>query len=66
MAGFVLAIHVFLSCGVKTWMPATSAGMTTEMFFINTSFTIVAPLPYFRAANSARGKKSSQIINLKN
>src|SRR5262249_48374968 len=30
MAGLVPAIHVFLACcvAVKTWMPATSAGMT--------------------------------------
>jgi hypothetical protein len=29
MAGLVPAIHVFLHCCVaKTWMPATSAGMT--------------------------------------
>jgi hypothetical protein len=27
MAGLVPAIHAFLS-GLKTWMPATSAGMT--------------------------------------
>jgi hypothetical protein len=31
MAGLVPAIHVFLGCKfVKTWMPATSAGMTAE------------------------------------
>jgi hypothetical protein len=30
MAGFVPAIHVFPR--VKTWMPATSAGMTKERF----------------------------------
>jgi hypothetical protein len=33
MAGLVPAIHVFLCCRApesKTWMPATSAGMTTE------------------------------------
>ena len=29
MAGLVPAIHVFAA--VKTWMPATSAGMTSEM-----------------------------------
>jgi hypothetical protein len=29
MAGFIPAIHVFLhGAAVKTWMPATSAGMT--------------------------------------
>src|SRR5581483_6368316 len=28
MAGLVSAIHVFVSSGFKTWMPATSAGMT--------------------------------------
>src|SRR5712671_4482370 len=31
MAGLVPAIHVFLACpAIKTWMPATSAGMTSE------------------------------------
>jgi hypothetical protein len=30
MAGLVPAIHVFSSRGPKTWMPATSAGMTME------------------------------------
>ena len=31
MAGLVPAIHVFFSAMLlKTWMPATSAGMTTE------------------------------------
>jgi hypothetical protein len=31
MAGLVPAIHVFLGdCTTKTWMPATSAGMTME------------------------------------
>jgi hypothetical protein len=29
MAGLVPAIHVFLAAG-KTWMPATSAGMTKQ------------------------------------
>jgi hypothetical protein len=29
MAGLVPAIHVFLAAA-KTWMPATSAGMTVE------------------------------------
>jgi hypothetical protein len=29
MAGLVPAIHAFLLAFVKTWMPATSAGMTT-------------------------------------
>jgi hypothetical protein len=28
MAGLVPAIHVFLAATLKTWMPATSAGMT--------------------------------------
>jgi hypothetical protein len=31
MAGLVPAIHVFLSKS-KTWMPATSAGMTKDSF----------------------------------
>jgi hypothetical protein len=31
MAGLVPAIHVFISMhAAKTWMPATSAGMTSE------------------------------------
>jgi hypothetical protein len=31
MAGLVPAIHVFTNVGArKTWMPATSAGMTTH------------------------------------
>jgi hypothetical protein len=29
MAGLVTAIHAFDQHGFKTWMPATSAGMTT-------------------------------------
>ena len=36
MAGLVPAIHVFLSCGAaasKTWMAATSAGMTPRWWF---------------------------------
>jgi len=28
MAGLVPAIHVFVLTATKTWMPATSAGMT--------------------------------------
>jgi len=28
MAGLVPAIHAFLNAAKKTWMPATSAGMT--------------------------------------
>jgi len=28
MAGLVPAIHAFLACGSKTWMPGTSPGMT--------------------------------------
>jgi hypothetical protein len=31
MAGLVPAIHVFLLLENKTWMPAPSAGMTTEL-----------------------------------
>jgi len=32
MAGLVPAIHVFDVCmAVKTWMPATSAGMTASV-----------------------------------
>jgi hypothetical protein len=30
MAGLVPAIHVFLFGDAKTWMPATSAGITTQ------------------------------------
>ena len=30
MAGLVPAIHVFVVTHPKTWMPATSAGMTTQ------------------------------------
>jgi hypothetical protein len=34
MAGLVPAIYVFLAESVrKTWMPATSAGMTLERWF---------------------------------
>jgi hypothetical protein len=29
MAGLVPAIHVFADAPTKTWMPATSAGMTS-------------------------------------
>jgi hypothetical protein len=31
MAGLVPAIHVLVCDAVKTWMPATSAGMTLEI-----------------------------------
>jgi hypothetical protein len=31
MAGFIPAIHVFALIQGKTWMPATSAGMTREV-----------------------------------
>jgi len=31
MAGLVPAIHVFFTRGFKTWMPATSAGMTRSL-----------------------------------
>ena len=34
MAGLVPAIHVLGSTPTKTWMPATSAGMTTQQKFI--------------------------------
>jgi hypothetical protein len=30
MAGLVPAIHAFLPAFLKTWMPATSAGMTKK------------------------------------
>jgi hypothetical protein len=30
MAGLVPAIHVFVWASIKTWMPATSAGMTDQ------------------------------------
>jgi len=30
MAGLVPAIHVLITAARKTWMPATSAGMTEE------------------------------------
>ena len=33
MAGLVPAIHVFSAACVKTWMPATSAGMTTHTHY---------------------------------
>jgi hypothetical protein len=33
MAGLVPAIHVLLAEAQKTWMPATSAGMTVEGWF---------------------------------
>ncbi|MEA2993445.1 MAG: hypothetical protein QOD40_2365 [Alphaproteobacteria bacterium] len=33
MAGLVPAIHVLLSAGRKTWMPAISAGMTADKDF---------------------------------
>jgi hypothetical protein len=34
MAGLVPAIHVFgLVAALKTWMPATSAGMMTRLSF---------------------------------
>jgi len=32
MAGLVPAIHVFACTPSKTWMPATSAGMTAGAF----------------------------------
>jgi hypothetical protein len=31
MAGLVPAIHVFDFAAFKTWMPATSAGMTVDV-----------------------------------
>jgi hypothetical protein len=31
IAGLVPAIHVFDVAGLKTWMPATSAGMTNHL-----------------------------------
>jgi hypothetical protein len=30
MAGIVPAIHVFLFCDLKTWMPGTRPGMTSQ------------------------------------
>jgi len=41
MAGLVPAIHVPVSRGPLTWMPATSAGMTME--FCIRHHTVVAP-----------------------
>src|SRR6516165_4366291 len=35
MAGLVAAIHAFLPIAVKTWMPATSAGMTISSNLIS-------------------------------
>jgi hypothetical protein len=38
MAGLVPAIHVFvLMAALKTWMPATSAGMTIQWNLISLS-----------------------------
>jgi hypothetical protein len=34
MAGLVPAIHVFVGAVFKTWMPATSAGMTIRSNFV--------------------------------
>jgi hypothetical protein len=46
MAGLVPAIHAFVfPDAVKTWMPATGAGMTRRENFINTLLAIVARLP---------------------
>jgi len=30
MAGLVLAIHALIALAIKTWMPATGAGMTIQ------------------------------------
>jgi hypothetical protein len=35
MAGLVPAIYVLFICGFKTWMPATSAGMTITINFLS-------------------------------
>jgi hypothetical protein len=43
MAGLVPAIHVFADHGRKTWMPATSAGMTMERFIAALRISIAAP-----------------------
>ncbi len=52
MAGLVPAIHVFLrGLATKTWMPATSAGMT--MTTSRESRLIVSPLPQW--GEGARG-----------
>jgi hypothetical protein len=37
MAGLVPAIHVFDRKAFKTWMPATSAGMTSPNLFLLSS-----------------------------
>jgi hypothetical protein len=50
MAGLVPAIHVFLSCEVKTWMAATSAGLTIE-WFLSTH-----RLRLWRCCHFSRGK----------
>jgi hypothetical protein len=47
MAGLVPAIYVFGSPAGKTWMPATSAGMTDQwpsiFRFIRDSMNLIAP-----------------------
>jgi hypothetical protein len=35
MAGLVPAIHAFFGDGHKTWMPATSAGMTVQAAIVS-------------------------------
>jgi hypothetical protein len=37
MAGLVPAIHDFLSCDAKTWMPGTRPGMTNSLQVVSLS-----------------------------
>jgi len=42
MAGLVPAIHVFVRRGIKTWMPATSAGMTSQSAGMTSQSDVIA------------------------
>jgi hypothetical protein len=61
MAGLVPAIHAFLLAFVKTWMPATSAGMTT--LAISGTPYFISGTPYLTPGIGRKGYFGDAILN---
>src|SRR5262245_65905225 len=53
MAGLVPAIHVFVRTSFKTWMPATSAGMTLQ--------ALIPPCP--KPSDACRSKRRGSVAS---
>ncbi len=62
MAGLVPAIHALQRHGSKTWMPATSAGMTAQ---VKRRYRAQTPDTIFQTANSPTTVIASQRVGAK-